>query len=244
MNLTAVFDRYNLEKQDIGSGTRVLISGRYGGCVSMYTPDELDDRALQYAQHLAKTHPQQVIYAADLGASPYCPQSIRFAHEGLHVDAFDLEPPAAQFAEINQEFDNRIRYVQKNLVDVTSTDLHPYSMVYTNRCLFYLPFHEAKKVLRQFIDQALPGAQFFISLMDMNGPLAINYPDRDKPVDERFAIPNCDYARLVECNMPVCFYYADEVESELLHDLPIRILELIQLTPRSIKVVFEVKPSC
>ena len=240
MNLTPIFDRYNLEKHDIGSAIRVAISGRYGGCVSMYTPDDLDERALEYAQSIVKARPDETLWAADLGASPFCPQAIRFADAGLHVDAFDLEPPAAELAAINQDLGNKIHFVQKNLLDLQSAELKLYSLVYTNRCLFFLPFHEAKNVLRKFISHAAPGAQFFISLMDMNGPLAINYPHRDKPLSERFAVPNCDYARLVECNMPVCFYYADEVESELLHDLPIHVLELIQTTPRSIKVVFEV----
>ena len=241
MSIDTVFDRYKLHKHVAGSGTRVSISGRYGGCVSMYTPDELDKRALEYARELAALNSKQKLYVADLGSSPFCPQSIRFADCGLHVDAFDLEPPHPELDNIKSELSGEINYVNKNIKDVGSDMLHQYSMVYTNRCLFFLPFAEAKAVLSKFIDSSKPGARFFISLMDMNGPIAKDYPDRDKPLEERFAVVKNDYATKVECNMPVCFYYPDEVQSELLQGLPVHVLELIQTSPRSIKIVFEKK---
>ncbi len=242
MNLQALFDRYHLEKREGGTGIRVSISGRYGSCVSMYTPDELDIRALQYAEKLRKLRSDDVIYAADLGSSPYCPQSIRFAHAGLLVDAFDLEPSAPEFVQINKELGNKIHYFQKNLSDVRTEELKSYSLVYTNRCLFFLPFSTAKSVLSQFVDIATPGAKFFISLMDINGPLAENYQDCDKPLTERFSVVKNDYAKKVECNMPVCFYYPEEVENKLLDSLPVSIEEILQ-TPQqsSIKVIFQKK---
>lgn len=240
MNLQNLFDRYQLEKRDAGSGIRVSISGRYGSCVSMYTPDELDLRALEYAEELKNLKSGALLYAADLGSSPYCPQSIRFAHLGFQVDAFDLEPPAPEFSKINEELGNKIHYVQKNLLNVGVKDLNPYSIVYTNRCLFFLPFAAARNVLRQFIEAAIPGAKFFISVMDIDGPLAENYVDREKPLAERFSVVKNDYAKKVECHMPVCFYKAQEVEKELLSDLPVSLKEIIQTTQQSsIKIIFQ-----
>lgn len=241
MSIDTVFDRYKLEKHEADSRTRVSISGRYGSCVSMYTPDELDTRALEYARELAALNSKQKLHVADLGSSPFCPQSIRFADCGLHVDAFDLEPPHPELAKIKAELSGDINYIQENINDVTSEQMHQYSMVYTNRCLFFLPFAEAKAVLSKFLDNSVQGARFFISLMDMNGPIAKNFTDREKPLAERFSVVKNDYATKVECNMPVCFYYPDEVQTELLRDLPVHVLELIQTSPRSIKVVFEKK---
>lgn len=240
MDLNSLFDRYQLEKREAGSGVRVSISGRYGSCVSMYTPDEIDLRALQYAEELIATKPYDPLYAADLGSSPYCPQSLRFAHLGYQVDAFDLEPSAPEFSQINQELGNKIQYIQKNLLDVSVNDLKPYSIVYTNRCLFFLPFVEAKKVLYKFIEAAAPGAKFFISVMDIDGPLAENYIDREKPLAERFSVVKNDYAKKVECNMPVCFYTTEEVQRELLSGLPVSLEEIIQTTQHSsIKIIFK-----
>lgn len=240
MDLNSLFDRYQLEKREAGSGVRVSISGRYGSCVSMYTPDDIDLRALQYAEELITVKQHGLLHVADLGSSPYCPQSIRFAYLGYQVDAFDLEPPAPEFGQINQELGKKIQYVQKNLLDVSVNDLQPYSIVYTNRCLFFLPFAEAKKVISKFVNVALPGAKFFISVMDIDGPLAENYLDREKPLADRFSRVKNDYAKKVECNMPVCFYRPEEVERELLSGLSVLLEEIIQTTEHSsIKIIFK-----
>lgn len=239
MDTEALFAQYELSPITVGQISRVPISGRYGGCVSLFSPDELDMRAWDYAKSLASQPSDAPLLAADLGASPYCPQSIRFALQGFQVDAFDIERHAPQLEQINTELPGNIHYHQTDIRRLDASQLKPYSLIYSNRCLFFMPFAEAKAVLQQFIHAAKPGARFFISLMDMNGRLAINYPDIDKPLAERFAPVNNEYSDVVEVNMPVCFYYADEVESELLHDLPVHTLELIQTSPRSIKVVFE-----
>ncbi len=234
--------RLNVKFEKMGNRIRVPISGKFGGCVSLYSPDELDERAIEYASVLIKESGDKIFYAADIGSSPYCPQALRLASIGLRVDAFDLEPVMPEVYQIARHLKGKVHYIQKNLLDLSSEDfLHSYTLVYSHRCLFFLTFYQAKDIIRDFLVHSEIRARFFLSFGNLNSSIAEGYKDRHKPVSKRFAQLDNEISRAAEINKPVCLYTAEEVKNNLLNDFPIKIIDTIEAidSANGIKIIFE-----
>lgn len=233
---------FSVKPERAGDRLRVAISGTYGSCMSLYNTDVLDQASLRYAQELVEGQVGAPFYVADIGASPYCPQALRFASLGLHVDAFDLEPPAHELLEVISKLPGSVHYIEKNLLDLDKGALHHrYRIVYSNRCLLFLPFEGTRKLLNLFIANMLPGARAYLSVGNIKSSDAKDYPDRHKSIGERFSA--IDNAALNEADIkaPICLYHFDEVKTHLLEGFPVNVVSLNQVgeSLNAIKLIFE-----
>ncbi len=230
--------KLGLTPQEIFNRKLVPISKQYGSCVSFFMPNVLDEMALQYAEELLSQ--QGDLYAADLGASPYCPQSLRLASTGLKVDAYDLEPINTNVMSLVDTLAGELLYTQINLKELQDKDIsHIYDLVYSHRCLFFMPFAQTRKIIELFLSHAKPNARFFISLAGLYSQTGENYADHDKPVAQRFCLPNNDFIKHVGISNPICLYTLEDIENNLLRDLPVKIMYLEETSNRSINFCFE-----
>lgn len=216
-------------KTDVHSA--LPLSGNRGGCVSFNFVDQLDQQALDYAKQLNVE--AEILYAADLGCSPYFPQAIRFAQLGLMVDAFDIEKPIEEYNSINQELNNKINYIQTDLKKPVKFP-HLYSIVYSNRFMSHITYFEARSLLIDLLTQTKNGCRFYLSFGSLNFVKG-DYPDRNKPIEERYA-----KSKILAKNQltePVCLYNQSDIYDKLLKDLPVKIIDELEGST-SIKVVF------
>ncbi|MDP3705194.1 MAG: hypothetical protein Q8R24_04715 [Legionellaceae bacterium] len=215
------------------------ISGQHGVCRSYYQPDEFDIKALVYANELVQQSVSEP-HALDLGCSPYFPQSQRLARLGFYVDAFDLEKPVANFAEINQQYNNRICYKSLDLKLLQENDLtNQYKIVYSNRCLSFLSYPDTYRLIRTLINHNKCHTRYFLAFFTIFGKYAENYPTH-LPLVGRYVPLNNTYAERDEMLAPVCLYTRDEILHELLGELPISIIDIIKAKSGSLKIIFDV----
>src|SRR4051794_37614276 len=99
-----------------GPNIAVPIGGGRGVCGSLLSPDDLDRLAVEFACALVEEHGAgTLLYAADLGCSPFFPQAIRLAETGMVVDCFDVEEPHAEFQRINASLCRSLHYYVTDL---------------------------------------------------------------------------------------------------------------------------------
>ncbi len=233
---------YNKNPKQVGSRMGMPISGKYGSCMSLHNLDKLDQDSLNYVQELIDSKITLPFYIADIGASPYCPQSLRFASLGIHVDAFDLESMAQEVTGIANNLPGQVEYSKMNLLEAnTASFKHQYHIVYSNRCFLFLPYSKARNLLELLIDKMLPKARCYLSLGNIESDDTVSYFDHDKPLSKRFSIVDGEVLKQAGVNAPVCLYYLNEVKEKLLKGLPITVLWLEKVTNNlnSIKLIFE-----
>lgn len=233
---------FSQQPEHLGNRMRMPISERYGSCMSLHHPDNLDNESLNHAQQLIDQKTAPLIHAADIGSSPYCPQALRFASLGLHVDAYDLQAPSDELLNITSKLPGQVSYNQIDLFKTNASSFHhTYHIVYSNRCFLFLPFDIAKQLLQLLVANMHPGARGYFSLGNIDSREAINYSDQRKEVGERFSTIDGKWPNQAGVNMPICLYHLNEIEPLLLRDIPVKILllETRGETLNAIKLVFE-----
>lgn len=214
------------------------VNGQHGLCRAYYQPDELDIKAIEYATSIANQS-EKNLYALDLGCSPYFPQSQRLGKLGFQVDAFDLEKPIANLDEINKLYPDRIHYQTRNIIELQSIDLrNDYQIIYSNRCLSFISFPHAYSLIRMLISHVKTKTIYFLGFFAESAKYADNYPI-DLPLENRFVPLNNPVAKNNQMLAPVCVYTPDEIFERLLGGLPITIIEVLEATSGSIKIIFE-----
>ena len=220
-----------------GSNTALPIGGGRGVCASFYSPDELDRRALAFAEDIVGGVDSDGLRALDLGCSPYFPMAARLARLGLTVDAFDIELPVREFPRINERLDNRVNYLVRDLSDSRQKTLsRKYLLLYANRLLSHLRFEDARRILREFSDASVAGSRLFFSLSSLESDLADNYPHVSKPVAERYAAVQNERTTENRIFMPMCLY-GDEDVTHLLAGTKFVVMKQFKSPSGSIKVV-------
>ncbi len=229
----------DIKLPDIDSQCDVLaINGQHGVCRSYYQPDEFDLKTLQYAKMLLQQSTSK-LHALDLGCSPYFPQSQRLAKLGFCVDAFDLEKPMNNFAEINQQYNNRIHYRNIDLKQLHDSDLtNQYQIVYSNRCLSFLSYPDMYRLIRMLFKHNNNHTRYFLAFFAISGKYAENYPTH-LPLEERYIALNNAYAERDQMLAPVCLYTEDEILNKLLGGLSISLVETIKAKSGSLKIIFD-----
>lgn len=212
-------------------------NGRNGLCASFFNPDQLDIEALNYAKQL-KEHSEknEILYVADVGCSSYFPQAIRFAQLGLTVDGFDIEKPMDEYTTINQELGNKINYIQTDLKLPLKPPNHYYSIVYSNRFISHLTFQEAKNLLQHFINHANIGCRFYISFGSLES-CESGYPDRQKPIEERYSRLSDERSLKHQLTVPICLYSRNDIYDKLFKNFSIKVLDELKGS-ESIKIIF------
>lgn len=148
--------------------------------------DELDLAAVAAVQ--ARKTPAVV----DLGGG-FGTQSLRFAAAGASVTMIDLADMASEnFARAvaaGQAAEGQLRFVKKDFSAITAADIpDSIDILYSQRAIHYVPYAEAKRILTQMFNAMSKGGEVFISAAGWDTEYGKTYPDRDKPVEERFSM--------------------------------------------------------
>lgn len=214
------------------------INGHHGLCRCYYQPDELDIKTLEYASIIAQ-QTKESLHALDLGCSPYAPQSLRLAKLGFHVEAFDLEKPMENFDHTNQQYYERVSYQVENIADIKASDLRDdYQIIYSNRCLSFLPYQEASALIRLLITRVINKTRFFLGFFAESADYAKGYPIH-LPLGNRYVPLDNAVAKQNEMLASVCVYRRDEIYENLLGNLAITIIEELKAKSGSLKIIFE-----
>jgi hypothetical protein len=236
-----VAHRFNSLPPPVATGPNIAvpIGGGRGVCASLLSPDDLDRLAVEFAYALVEAHGAgALLYAADLGCSPFFPQSIRLAEAGMLVDCFDVEQPHAELKRINASLGSRLHYYVSDLADSSfECPRAGYSLLYSNRLISHLRFADARRLIGRFTDNCRPGARLFLSMSSVDSDLAEGYPDLHRPVEERFSVPLSARARENQLSLPLCLYSEADVRDRLLTNLPLEVGQLFSSKTGSIKVV-------
>jgi len=161
----------------------------HGVDISSQRQDKLDIRSCQMIrERVAVGYKMHVV---DLGGG-FGAHSIRMAEAGALVTMIDLSPEATDnFKKAVEQgmivFDS-VRFVQKDFCDIEDSDLpEKIDMLYSQRAIHYVPYKEALLVLSGLCNRMESDGHVFISAAGFDTEYGKTYPDRDKPVEDRFA---------------------------------------------------------
>ncbi|MCK5518807.1 MAG: class I SAM-dependent methyltransferase [Alphaproteobacteria bacterium] len=161
----------------------------HGVDISSQRQDELDILSCQVIRE--RVTAVDKIYAVDLGGG-FGVHSVRMAEAGAFVTMIDLSNAATvNFKKVVKqgiiEPDN-INFVQKDFRDIVDSDLpEKIDVLYSQRAIHYLPYKEAISVLSRLSNCMVSNGYVFISAAGFDTEYSKTYPDRDKPVEDRFA---------------------------------------------------------
>lgn len=104
-----------------------------------------------------------------------------------------------------------VAFVQGDLRKLKEIDLPDIQIAFSERFLHYLKFSEAKTLLKLVGDKMPLGARFFIHASGLESELGNNYPDRDKPVEHRYAFLAAANREKHNIHAPVCLYGEEDL---------------------------------
>lgn len=183
------------------------IDGR-GVDIALQRADDLDNACLNYLKTL------QTPRVLDIGCGAGG-QSIRMAQVGACVVGVDLEDFFIEFARLNQVNglnQEQLTFTSGNVVDVLPK-LDSFDSALSQRTFHYLPYQTALEVLQE-LKKHVTG-KLFISLSGFKSELGSGYPDRDKPVEQRFSKLSDEMSAKHHIREPLCLYTEEEARELL-----------------------------
>jgi hypothetical protein len=82
---------------------------------------------------------------------------------------------------------DRLKFIQRNFAELTNKDIpENFDLLYSQRAIHYVPYHTAEKTLGLLFARMTQGAKVFLSAAGYDTEYGQTYPDRDKPLEERF----------------------------------------------------------
>jgi len=186
----------------------VPTTGRHGADIASQRADDLDLGCLDYVRKQidVKKKLQVLDIGGGLGA-----QSFRVADLGAEVLMIDLSDREKNIEAYNVRAGRKaIRFLRQ---DVREIDTWPQDIgcVYSQRMLNYLPYPDALELLTTLSRCVLPGAFFFFSSGGIDTEYGRDYPDRDKPMEERFTFLTPAMAAKHTITSKVCLYREAEL---------------------------------
>ena len=160
-------------------------TGKHGSNISAQRLDKLDQACLAFVkERAAQGLPCQAI---DIGAGSG-DQSQRMAQLGATVFMIDLTDQSEAVAKFNTALGREaLRFIQKDVREMTAAEWpEAIDCVYSQRMLGAVRYAEALGLLTTLVNKSSRGAQYFLSASGYNSEYQKGYPDRDKPVEERW----------------------------------------------------------
>ncbi|MBI1216533.1 MAG: methyltransferase domain-containing protein [Alphaproteobacteria bacterium] len=159
--------------------------------ISSQRQDELDKGAVAAIAARVQERGAGAVAAVDLGGG-FGAHSIRMAQAGAKVTMIDLADMAqenfAKAVESGMAAAGSLEFIQKDFSAIAADDVpEGFDVLYSQRAIHYVPYQEAKAVLRTLFNRMAAGGEAFISAAGWDTEYGKTYPDRDKPVEERFA---------------------------------------------------------
>ncbi len=156
--------------------------------ISSQRQDQLDLSALNFIREkVARCNKVQVI---ELGGGCGA-HSIQMAIEGAEVIMIDIADTAAEnfhkFSKTERGNPERLHFIQKDFTSLKQEDIpENYDMLFSQRSIHYVPYEDAKKILQLLYGHMARNGVIFISAAGWDTEYGKTYPDRNRPVDQRF----------------------------------------------------------
>ena len=216
----------------------VPTSGRHGGDIASQRIDALDRACLEFCVGLGPG-----VRAIDIGCGLGA-QGFRLAALGATVvlsDPVDIAERVAQFNALMPA--HPVRFIHGDARDLAPADVPaPLDIVYSQRALHYLRFHEAAALLAMLRDQCRPGARFFISCSGIDTELGEGYGGQGVDVAARMAPLAPAMADKHGVHDAICLYALDEL-GRLGEAAGLDVLSLEASDFGNKKAIFGVKPA-
>ncbi len=181
----------------------------FGADIASQHEDELDQACLAYAQELKEKG--SPFSALDIGGASGT-QAKRLAACGARVWLIDL---VDRLSEVEKKAlgSSAITFIPADVRDVFAKPWEgpPFSIVYAQRMLHYLPYDDALCLLKTIQTYSLPQqTHFFLSAAGLDTEFGQNYPARALPVSKRFAPLDDKIGQKHLMTAPLCLYTLDE----------------------------------
>lgn len=168
--------------------------------------DELERLALEECIKRQRFDRQVSVMVMPAGR---CEIAIRFARMGAQVSVADRP-------ENKRDIEGRIlaaglreemKFVPCDFPGIPENPSGgPFDIIIARRGLCCLPYDEAKKAVRQLLQQLRIGGKLYISILGLHSELSEGYEARDKIINERFAELSPQLADKYDIHGPVSLY--------------------------------------
>lgn len=187
-------------------------TGKSGANISSQRMDDLDDMCIKYAQELNVSKRKQY-KALDLGCGDAI-MGLNLSLAGYKVLLYDEAPIPKMLYEIRDSY-SRVSLKFRN-IDLSKTKksdfpINGVDIIYSQRFLHYLKYREAKQLLIHACRGITSGGHLFISVSGINSEIGLAHPQREKPVQTRFAKIRQDIADKHSIQKPICVYSKEEL---------------------------------
>lgn len=215
----------------------------HGVDIASQRQDELDAASLDYIR--AAVAAGRRVTALDLGGG-YGAHSIRMAEAGALVTMVDVEDMACSvFASAILEKSvawGALRFIQRDFNCLTDHEIpNDVDVLYSQRAIHYLPYRTAETLLRRIFNRMAKGGMLYISAAGFDTEYGQTYPDRDKPVEDRFNFVAPDMQEKHAIFHKITTYTEDDMAS-LLRAVGLKIIQTTHSAFGNIKAI-ATKPS-
>ena len=188
--------------------TPPMKTGGRGHDISSKRQDELDFQSVKTIED--RTAAGLATIALDLGGG-YGAQAQRFAEAGAIVTLIDRGDMAREtFNRAVTEGrvkPDALNFVQKDFTSLTAADVPDnIDVFYSQRAIHYVPYDEAAKTLSLIFNKMAPGSKAFVSAAGYDTEYGLTYPDRDKPVEQRYSLLTPDMAEKHDIRTKIVTY--------------------------------------
>lgn len=154
--------------------------GGYGVDISSQRQDELDLASLEFISSA-----EGPVAAVELGGG-FGAHSIRMAEAGANVVMIDIADMTTEKFK-KTAVSGKLKFLCRDFSSLQPMELPDHiDLLYSQRAIHYVPYAEAKRVLAMMSNRMTSGGAVFISANGWDTEYGKTFPDRDKPVEERF----------------------------------------------------------
>jgi hypothetical protein len=202
-------------------GDRLRPSGPHGSNISEQRVDELDQACIDYVRLCIEA--VGFCRVADIGGGSGA-QGKRLATLGAEVLIVDLTDQQENISRFNKTLGrDAIHFVRCDVRKLTPGEWPTLCCVYSQRMLGCIPYFDALQLLQTLKQKAAPRGRFFLSSGGLDTEYGRDYPDRYKPVKERFAYLSTDMAEKHGIFEPECLYREKELR-ELMEEAGLSVI--------------------
>lgn len=193
------------EPLNLYGDTFIPTTGQHGGSIAEQRIDELDQACLDFVKSL--TSEKKPCQAVDIGGGSGA-QSKRMAMLESSVLLIDFTNQVQSIADFNRRLSRpAIRFLQRDVRDINDDEWPtPIHCVYSQRMLGCIPYLDTLQLLTLLKTRSSSDAQFFLSTAGLDTEYGADYPDRNKPVEMRFAHLSPNMAEKHGIYAPECLY--------------------------------------